>query len=573
MRGGGSRAVFRRIPLPFLPAPPPTVLPIDHRRADVRNTPSQCGRECSCRSASVAPPSRKVVSLHPATFHPVSGPSDARRVHCRAAAPCAPGIRPHAALQVRDCVTMRDDVCCPTCKAPRVITDGKYNIVVCGRDRNGSIRYLCKRCPGDASRFVLQQQPAHAAGSAKKAKDGGAAALPADTPPEAAAGGSGAPPSAAATTRSSSDSPVLPHLPPQPQPPPERESDREAAVAASAAPTMPVAPHASPSLMSGASSCVPAAASSRIPAANKRSRSSSELTSLQLLGPGGVQRQQFADCDTVMGRYNGVKGGKEWFPAEVISYTDGWYHLKYFDGDVETKVAPKYVRAAEAGIGRQHQAVLPDLQRCSKDYPRRYPACPDRDPRSEGKLISALMTDAELMEEVRARGLATERDMDVAAPVAASEAAAAAKVEALQAGVAALNSRLEAEVRKRAKIEEEFKAAQLAAKRAEGQRIVDLHQRSSHFSTYTATRLRFDRVLACDVLGCQVKPCSFPDAKPYFEGDTPQVNKQFKNASLRLHPDRWPQDPSLAVSAFQALEWARAVLLRGHLSPVKTPPP
>ena len=107
MRGGGSRAVFRRIPLPFLPAPPPTVLPIDHRRADVRNTPSQCGRECSCRSASVAPPSRKVVSLHPATFHPVSGPSDARRVHCRAAAPCAPGIRPRAALQVRDCVTLR----------------------------------------------------------------------------------------------------------------------------------------------------------------------------------------------------------------------------------------------------------------------------------------------------------------------------------------------------------------------------------------------------------------------------------------------------------------------------------
>ena len=64
--------------------------------------PSQCGRECSCRSASVAPPSRKVVSLHSATFHPVSGPSDARSVPCRAAAPCAPGIRPRAALQVRD---------------------------------------------------------------------------------------------------------------------------------------------------------------------------------------------------------------------------------------------------------------------------------------------------------------------------------------------------------------------------------------------------------------------------------------------------------------------------------------
>ena len=119
----------------------------------------------------------------------------------------------------------RDDVCCPTCKAPRVNTDGTYNIKVIGGDRNGSTRFKCKRCP-DAASFVLQQpadaasakkakagakagaaalpadtpssssiqQPHHAA-SAKKAK-AGAAALPADTPPEAAAGGSGARPSA-----------------------------------------------------------------------------------------------------------------------------------------------------------------------------------------------------------------------------------------------------------------------------------------------------------------------------------------------------------------------------------------
>ena len=86
---------------------------------------------------------------------------------------------------------MRDDMCCPTCKAPRLNGDGTYNIVVSGRDRNGNTRFKCKRCPG-ASRFVLQ--PPCAAGSAAdddRLEEAGAAALPANTPPEAAAGGSG----------------------------------------------------------------------------------------------------------------------------------------------------------------------------------------------------------------------------------------------------------------------------------------------------------------------------------------------------------------------------------------------
>jgi hypothetical protein len=54
----------------------------------------------------------------------------------------------------------REEVCCPTCKAPRANDDGTLNIVVASRDRNGNSRFRCKRCPR-AESFVPEPPAAH----------------------------------------------------------------------------------------------------------------------------------------------------------------------------------------------------------------------------------------------------------------------------------------------------------------------------------------------------------------------------------------------------------------------------